>query len=125
MQLASESRGRVFQDRLVLERGAGQLQGTGSRIEARTLRIVADDAATSARVVLSGAMRVHVATLRGRVRVTNAQGLLVANMEQGAALEFEPQGGAAETTSKLTGVLRKRSGKYGRSLPSGAPKSSR
>src|SRR5256885_1496834 len=44
MQLASESRGRVFQDRLVLERGAGQLQGTGSRIEARTLRIVADDA---------------------------------------------------------------------------------
>ena len=44
MQLASESRGRVFRDRLVLERGVGQLHGTGYGIEARSLRIVADDA---------------------------------------------------------------------------------
>src|SRR3954449_8309422 len=39
MQLASESRGRVFRDRLVLERGVGQLQGTGYGIEARNLRV--------------------------------------------------------------------------------------
>src|SRR6476620_3699714 len=80
MQLASESRAVVFQDRLVLERGVGQLQGTGYKIEALTLRIVADEPVTSARVTLNGVTRVQVAALQGRVHVTNSQGLLVANL---------------------------------------------
>jgi hypothetical protein len=111
MQLASESRGRVFQDRLVLERGVGQLQGTGYRIEARSLRIVTDEPVAAARVALSGT-HVQVAALQGRLHVTNAQGLLVANMAPGTALEFEPQGESADTTSKLTGILRRKAGKF-------------
>src|SRR5215472_13633403 len=63
MQLASESRGRVFQDRLVLERGVGQLQGKGYRIEARSLRIVTDEPVAAARVALSGT-HVQVAALQ-------------------------------------------------------------
>jgi hypothetical protein len=112
MQLASESTGRVFQDRLVLERGIGQLQGRGYKIEARSLRIVADDPVASARVTLSGAKRVQVAALQGSVRVINAQGLLVANMSPGTALEFEPQGEVTEVDSKLTGTLLKKGGAF-------------
>jgi hypothetical protein len=111
MQLASESRGRVFQDRLVLERGVGQLQGTGYRIEARSLRIVTDEPVAAARVALNGT-HVQVAALQGRLHVTNAHGLLVANMAPGTALEFEPQGESADTTSKLTGILHKKAGKF-------------
>jgi hypothetical protein len=112
MQLASDSRGRVFQDRLVLERGVGQLQGTGYGIEARTLRVVADEPNTSARVALSGTTRVLVAVLHGKLHVTNAHGLLVAKLIPGTALEFEPQGESADTRSKFTGTLRKQKGKF-------------
>ena len=112
MKLASDSRGRVFRDHLVLERGSGQLQGTGYGIEARSLRVLGDDPNTAARVALSGTTRVQVAALHGSLHVTNAQGLLVANLAPGTALEFEPQGEGVNTSSKLTGTLRKEDGKF-------------
>src|SRR5260370_42008634 len=112
MQLASDSRGRVFRDRLVLERGVGQLNGTGYQIEARTLRVTADEAYGSGRVALSGPSRVTVAALTGRLRVTNAQGLLVASLLPVAALEFEPQAGGTNAASRVTGTLRKQGGKF-------------
>ena len=112
MRLASDSRGRVFRDHLVLERGAGQLNGGGYRIEARTLRISAGEPYASAKVSISGTTRVQVAALTGSLRVTNARGLLVANLLPGAALEFEPQVETDSVFSRLTGTVRKQAGKY-------------
>ena len=112
MQLASDSRGRVFRDRMVLERGVGQLSGTGYGIEARSLRVVADEANATARVSLSGSRRVLVKALQGRSHVTNARGMLVANLTPGIALEFEPQGEGADAASKLKGILRRQAGKF-------------
>jgi hypothetical protein len=97
---------------MVLERGVGQLRGTGYGIEARSLRVVADEANATARVSLSGDRRVLVAALQGRSHVTNAQGMLVANLTPGIALEFEPQGEGADVASKLKGVLRRQAGKF-------------
>lgn len=112
MRLASDSQGRVFRDHLVLERGAGQLNGGGYRIEARTLRISAGEPYASAKVSISGTTRVQVAALTGSLRVTNARGLLVANLLPGAALEFEPQVETDSVFSRLTGTVRKQAGKY-------------
>src|SRR5690349_8970207 len=55
MQLAADSRGRVYQDHLVLEQGAGQLQKGAYQIEARTLRIAAGEPNATGRIALSGA----------------------------------------------------------------------
>ena len=53
-----------------------------------------------------------MAALQGRSHVTNAQGMLVANLTPGTALEFEPQGEGADTGSKLKGILRRQEGKF-------------
>ena len=49
--------------------------------------------------------------MRGSVRVTNAGGLLVANLEAGNALSFDPQAGAAGPT-RVSGCLLRKDGKF-------------
>ena len=50
--------------------------------------------------------------LQGRSHVTNARGMLVANLTPGIALEFEPQVEGADAASKLKGILRRQAGKF-------------
>lgn len=111
IELAPGSRGTVYRDRLVLERGQGQLAGTAYQIEGNKIRVNAAAAYSSARVALEGTNRVVVAALGGPVRVTNGEGVLLANIHPGKALEFEPQAGAAAPT-KMTGTLEKRDGHF-------------
>ncbi|MBI1791872.1 MAG: hypothetical protein HYR60_30465 [Acidobacteria bacterium] len=109
MQLAAESRGIVYRDRLVLERG----ENLGNyQVEARTLRIRPEGSEAQARVSLKGPDRVLVAALSGTVRVASAGGVLVANLEAGHALELEPDQGPAAGSSTVTGCLESDSGKY-------------
>lgn len=110
MVLDGDSRSKVYGDRMMLERGTGQIDNGGSyRIEARTLRIEADH--SSAKVAVKGENRVLVSALRGPVRVRNAAGVLVANLSAGNALEFEPQAGASAPV-KMKGTLVKKDGHY-------------
>jgi hypothetical protein len=100
LQLSSEARGRVYGDRLVLEKGATQVGPSSFEVNARTLHIVGSDA----RVSVVG-KTVEVAALSSPVRVSNAQGVLVANMEPGKALDFTPlqdAGAQASTTTTTT-----------------------
>jgi hypothetical protein len=111
LSLGTESKGRVFSDRLILERGSGQMEkAVGFRMEARGLTVRMENGAGSARVALAGAARVQVAALAGSVRVLSAQGLLVAAIRPGNALEFAFQ--AAGEPWKLTGCLRSIPGHY-------------
>ena len=112
VELSSDSRGRIYRDRMVLEQGEGRLNGSSYQIEARTLRVTGDEPNATARVSLTGNKRVQVAALTGSLRVTNAHGLLVANLLMGAAMEFEPQAEGAAIYSKLTGIVKKQGGKY-------------
>jgi hypothetical protein len=90
---------------LILERGSGQMQkAVGFRVEARGLTVRVDSGAGSARVALAGTARVQVAALAGSVRVLNAQGLLVAEINGGNALEFAFQTSGEQW--KLSGCLR-------------------
>lgn len=90
--LAAESRGRVFGDHMVLEKGQGEVDRlTGYRLEARGLTLRPATGVASARVALAGAHLVQVAALTGTFRVMNNKGTLIANLTPGTALEFDPQ----------------------------------
>jgi hypothetical protein len=112
LRLAAESRARVYQGRLVLEKGSGQIESAAAYpIEARTLLVYSASPDTVARVQTKDDTQVLVTALKGKVRVTNAAGVLVANMEPGAALSFDPQAGAAGPT-RVSGCLFVKDGKF-------------
>ena len=85
LQFSRYTRGTVFSDRLVLEKGAAQIGGASYEVNARRLHIVGRDA----RVGVLGKM-VEVAALSAAVRVSNARGIFVAKVEPGKILDFTP-----------------------------------
>jgi len=98
MDLAENSRARIFDKHATLERGQGEVESHSNyQMEARTLRISPAGTKSIARVKLAGEKQVLVAAVNGPVRVFNQIGLLVANMPAGAALLFTPQAGQAST----------------------------
>jgi hypothetical protein len=112
MRLASGSLAAVYQRKLVLERGIGQMESPADyEVEARSLHISAAVPETVARVRVDGPQNVTVAALRGAVRVTNATGVLVAEVEAGKSLEFEPQEAGALAPTRASGCLLEKSGK--------------
>ena len=113
MQLAAESRGIVYRDRLVLEKGSSLIQSGGaSQVEANSLRIRPASESAGAQVSIRQSGAVQVAALRGPVRVTAANGVLLANLQEGKTIDFTPEstGPAAPTT--VTGCLESSSGKF-------------
>ena len=105
LRLATDTRAKVYQDRLVLEQGSGQMQSwTGYPVEARSLRIHASSPDAVATVHVTEGSPVEVAAVRGTVRVANAAGVVVANLDAGGALSFAPQEGATGPT-KVSGCL--------------------
>ena len=79
MRLASDSRAKVYQQYMVLEKGYGQVEASGGyEVQARSLRITPAAPHTVARVRLEGESTVMVAALTGLVRVTNSAGVVVA-----------------------------------------------
>jgi hypothetical protein len=85
----AHSRAQVDQKRLVLERGRAQLDsGKDYRIEARSIRVSLGKSPTRAVVSVDAAGMVEVAALGGMVRVENAEGVAVANVAAGRAVEL-------------------------------------
>lgn len=110
IRLGKGSRGQIFSDRLVLERGAGQISGPNALVIAGPLHVVPLDSGSVARVAHGSGKLVEVAAVGGRVRVETAQGVRLANLESGIALSFVPQAGAASPTT-LTGKVERKNGK--------------
>jgi len=104
IELAPQSRAKIYSDHLTLEKGLGELAAKKYQIEARSLRIETNEPKSSARVSLEGSKDVLVTALNGPVRVYNEVGLLVANVRAGVAMSFQPQA-AAPTSSERTGCL--------------------
>lgn len=112
MHLAAESRGIVYRDRMILERGDSQFESLNSyQVEALTLHVRPSGGA-SARVKVRDANTLHVAALNGPVRVANAQGVLIARLEAGHALQFTPEAAGAAAPSSMTGCLAMSNHKY-------------
>jgi hypothetical protein len=110
MRLASDSRARIYDSRLVLEKGTGQLESVNYRIEADGLRVSPDSPGSVARVQVDGENRIVVAAYQGSVRVSNSQGVLVARLETGRELAFEPQAEGTAGLTKVSGCLLRKDG---------------
>ncbi len=111
--LASDSKGQVFGDHIVLEKGGGQMeQLLGYRIEARGLTLESQTGVAKAQVALTGAHMVQMAALTGSFRVLNAKGMVVATLTPGSALEFNPQAASQGEPWKLSGCLRSAAGHF-------------
>ncbi len=104
VRLAAASRGRVYHDHLVLERGASEIHGADYLIEALALRVAPATPEASAKVARLAADRIEVAAVTGAVRVMSAEGVLLASLESGRVLEFAPQVAVA-APSTITGSV--------------------
>ncbi|MFB3778507.1 MAG: hypothetical protein ACE141_12895 [Bryobacteraceae bacterium] len=114
VRLAANSRGRVFGDRLELQKGLSEVDGgKGYWIEALGLRIRPDQPGSSGRVALAGGGKVQALALRGSMRVSASDGTVVALLAPGTALEFQPQDvTGAQAPFQMTGCLERRDGRY-------------
>jgi hypothetical protein len=112
LHLAAESRARVYESRLVLEKGIGQLESANYRIEAAGLQVEADRPGATVRVQLTGPQRVVVAARDGGVRVSNSGGVLIARLDSGREMTFEPQDSGGAVATKVSGILALKDGKF-------------
>ena len=99
LQLAKDSRARVLSDRVVIEKGIGQVSAPESfEVNAASLRIH-----STGRLRVNVGQTVEVASLLGSARVSSASGMLLAAIPEGRAMNFGPQG--ANGTVTRTGCL--------------------
>ncbi|MCC6591221.1 MAG: hypothetical protein IT168_31335 [Bryobacterales bacterium] len=110
-RLGTESRGKVYRDRLVLEKGAGQVTaGSNFAVEASRLRLVPSSGNAVAKIEIARANFVQIAALKGSLRVETSTGLALANMAEGMALAFDTQAAGAAMPMKLCGKVEKKNG---------------
>jgi len=103
LQFGNSSKAQLFSDHVDLQQGSARFSGLSAN--ANGLRIL-PDANSSANVELRGKV-VQVAAVTGAVHVFNAQGLSVANLLPGRALDLTPQDAGASAASTLTGCVGK------------------
>lgn len=118
IELASRSQGSLFKNRLLLTKGAGQFATpTDFAIEALSLRVVPLTPNASGRVTLQGVKKLELAALAGIWSIANSEGVVIAKLAPGTALEFQlPEktspASNTDTAAKMTGCLQKKDGHY-------------
>jgi hypothetical protein len=113
MRLGSDTRGQVFRERLLLEKGESLVKDTGAyRIEAANLTIAPTSPGSSALVAVDDGKRVKVTAVAGSLQVTAADGALLAKLEAGRSLEFDRQAAGAAPPFAVSGCLSKTEGRY-------------
>jgi len=109
IRLATDSRGKVYQDRLVLEKGSTELVRPGAfHLVASSLSVTPDSPNARGVVSMKDDRTIEVSALSGGLQVSTNNGLLLARVEPGRMLAFSDQqtaGATAPTT--VTGVLTK------------------
>jgi hypothetical protein len=99
VRFGSDSRGRIFSDHVDLQQGSAQVSGYAAVARGLSIR---PEGTGSASVSIHG-KTVDVAALTGNVHVFNAEGINVANLMPGRALNLAPQDAGASAPSSLTG----------------------
>jgi hypothetical protein len=111
--LLPASKGRFYDDHMVLERGQGRLErGTGYFFEARGLTVQPETGASTGRISLDPSTGVEVAALSGSLRVLNAQRMVVAKVLPGMPLAFSPQASGNNGVTRVNGRLINKGGHY-------------
>lgn len=98
-QLAKDSRARISADRVMMEKGTGQISAPASfELDAASLRLH-----TTGRMRVSLGETIEIASLTGSARVASMSGIVLAAIPAGRAMTFTPQ--AANGQVKRTGCL--------------------
>jgi hypothetical protein len=110
--MSPDSRAKLFRDHTVFEKGTGVVTDAEKHvIEAATLRIYPATKSTLLQIEMSAPNHVAVAARNGSAEVRNGAGVLVAKLNAGMALAFDPQAGAA-TAVKMMGTVKEIDGKF-------------
>jgi hypothetical protein len=113
ISMAPDSRGKVYSNRLVLEKGSSEVAMlSGFTVEASQFRILSTDASSKGTISVEGTNRIGVTALSGEMNVSSPSGLLLAKVTPGSPLTFDgqPTGGSEPIT--VTGTLIKVGGHY-------------
>lgn len=109
--ISKGSRGRIFGDRLLLEKGSTAIENlVAFKLVAQGLTIQPDRSITSGSIVQSKPGRLQIQSGVAALRVLNSSGQLIANMSPGSALAFEPQ--QLHSATRITGCLQEKAGRY-------------
>ena len=102
--MSTGSRGTLYRDRLVLQRGESELAANSSfQLEANGLRVTPNEPNSRGVVSLKAKNTVEVAALNGSFGVTNDQGILLASVRPGRTVSFAIQAGGAPTPNLFSG----------------------
>ncbi|HEY3840177.1 MAG TPA: hypothetical protein VGL72_26575 [Bryobacteraceae bacterium] len=113
LKLGAGSRGKIFHDRLILEKGDGEFTNLGAfQVEANTVKVSSDDAAARGVIHMKDSRTVEIASLSGGFDVKSQSGLLLAKVLPGRSLAFTFQEGGAAAPTSVTGMLTKTNGLY-------------
>lgn len=113
VKLATDSRGTLYRDRLVLQKGSGETMSAGGFVvEANGLHVVPDMPNSRGVVSMKDGGSVEVAALSGGVHVTNSSGFVLASLQPGRILSFTMDATGAIGVSTVTGCLSKFDGAY-------------
>jgi hypothetical protein len=111
--MSTASRGTVYNDRLVLQRGQSELTASSSfQLEANGLRVTPNEPNSRGVVSLMTGNTVEVASLNGSFGVTNDHGVLLANVRPGRMVSFAMEGGGDPTTFSGVGIVSFENGQY-------------
>jgi hypothetical protein len=113
--MSKSSRGTIYRDHFVLQRGASELNAPGSfRLEVNGLRVAAEKPNSAGVVTLAPNHAVEVATLSGSLEVRDSQGILLSNVLPGRPLSFamQTQASTAPYSVSTVGLLDSENGHF-------------
>jgi hypothetical protein len=110
LAIAPQSSVRIYRDRVVLEKNRALLKARRAYlVETLGLQIVPGAQTV---VTVSPDRRVHVEAVSGLATVSKANGLLLARLAPGKALEFDPQNSGGAGSIVLTGSIKEHNGHF-------------
>jgi hypothetical protein len=111
--LAAQSRAQVYDNHAILERGASQIHGSnGYPIQVNAVSVIPIGDSSTIRVFRTSASKLQVSAVTGQAEVHNADGLLIAKVFPGSALDFDQQPAGAVGAAKVSGKLEKTDTRY-------------
>jgi len=109
--LGPASKATIYQNRLVLESGVAELDGASAyRVEAGKLSIGGSSPDANILVTIDGSRQIQVAATSGGAEVRNFNGLLVARVLPGTALQLRTA--EDNNSADLTGRVTSQDGKF-------------
>jgi len=111
--LSTDTRGTLRRDRLVLQKGTGEMTLPAHfQIEANGLHVTGDQPASRALVTVQNSDRIEVAALSGSLQVLGPNGLVLAKINPGRSMSFSMATSTSTSAFSSRGMLSVENGHY-------------